>query len=76
MNEFKKFIELSRLLGQRPDFIQGTGGNVSIKIDSQKMLIKTSGWRLSDINENSGLVEINLNQKNNDNFVFENDEVM
>ena len=71
MNEFKKFIELSRLLGQRPDFIQGTGGNVSIKIDSQKMLIKTSGWRLSDINENSGLVEINLNQKNNDNFVFE-----
>lgn len=70
MNEFKKFIELSRILGQRSDFVQGAGGNVSIKIDSQKMLIKASGWRLSDIDENSGLVEVNLNQKNNRNFIF------
>lgn len=71
MDEFKKFINLSRLLGQKPDFVQGAGGNVSIKINSRKMLIKASGWRLSDIDENYGLAEVNLNQKNNEDFIFE-----
>lgn len=62
MNEFKKFIELSRILGQKQDFIQGSGGNVSIKTGDGKMFIKASGWRLSDISENNGLAEVNLSE--------------
>ncbi len=58
--ELKKFIDLSRAIGRRSDFIQGTGGNVSVKIND-KMLIKASGWRLEDISENSGLVVVNVN---------------
>ncbi len=63
-NEFKKFIELSRAIGKRVDFIQGAGGNVSVKIDNIIMLIKASGWRLADISENDGLVAVDMNNGN------------
>ena len=59
-SELRQFIDLSRAIGQRPDFVQGAGGNVSVKINN-KMLIKTSGWRLEDISENNGLVAVNMN---------------
>ena len=59
-SELRQFIDLSRAIGQCPDFVQGAGGNVSVKINN-KMLIKTSGWRLEDISENNGLVAVNMN---------------
>ena len=59
-SELRQFIDLSRAIGQRPDFVQGAGGNVSVKINN-KMLIKASGWRLEDISENNGLVAVNMN---------------
>lgn len=54
MSDFKKFIKLSRALGRRVDFVQGAGGNVSVKI-GDKMFIKASGWRLADISHKNGL---------------------
>ena len=59
-SELRQFIDLSRAIGQCPDFVQGAGGNVSVKINN-KMLIKASGWRLEDISENNGLVAVNMN---------------
>ena len=77
MSELKKFIELSRVIGKKPDFVQGTGGNVSIKINKQKMLIKASGWRLADISENQGLVAVDYNRiKNNGNFIFDSQKTL
>lgn len=70
-SELKQFIKLSRAIGRRPDFVQGAGGNISVKINNQKMLIKASGWRLAEIKENNGLVEVDYNAiKNSGNFIF------
>lgn len=63
--ELKQFIDLSRAIGQRPDFVQGAGGNVSIKI-GDKMFIKASGWRLKDVSESDGLAIVDT--VNNGNF--------
>ena len=43
-------------MGNRPDFIQGVGGNMSAKVDRARMLIKASGYRLSEVGANDGLV--------------------
>ena len=61
MNKIQELINVSRAIGQRPDLVQGTGGNTSVKIDGKTMFIKASGWRLSEINENEGIVDVNYN---------------
>ncbi len=45
-NEFKKLVER---IGNRIDYFQGAGGNVSLKNDVDEMLIKASGKRVSDM---------------------------
>lgn len=71
-SELKQFIKLSCAVGQHPDFVQGAGGNISVKINNQKMLIKASGWRLAEIKKNNGLVEVDYNAiRNSGNFIFE-----
>lgn len=52
--DLKRFVELSNYLGNRFDFVQGSGGNVSVKIDSSKMYIKSSGFHLADVKEDYG----------------------
>ena len=47
------FARLSATLGARADYVQGGGGNTSVKLDGGKMAIKASGFRLSDITETS-----------------------
>ena len=53
MIEIKNFVEISKYAGERFDLVQASGGNSSVKITDTKMLIKASGFLLSDINENS-----------------------
>jgi ribulose-5-phosphate 4-epimerase/fuculose-1-phosphate aldolase len=43
------FAALSRRAGARADYVQGGGGNTSVKLDEQLMAIKASGFCLSDI---------------------------
>ena len=57
MNEFSKqyasalsdFSRLSRDVGARRDFVQGGGGNTSVKLDDRLMAVKASGFCLGDV---------------------------
>ena len=57
MNEFTKqyasalsdFSRLSRDVGARRDFVQGGGGNTSVKLDEHLMAAKGSGLFLGDV---------------------------
>ncbi len=43
------YVKLSSTIGARVDYVQGGGGNTSVKLDEQLMAIKASGYKLSDI---------------------------
>lgn len=59
----KDLIEISQYAGDRADYTQGGGGNTSVKVDnSASMLIKASGYRLVDINENTAFVAVDKNK--------------
>ena len=49
----------ARAAGLRQDFTQGGGGNVSVKLDPEVMLIKASGVRLKDVSPRSGYALVN-----------------
>ena len=43
------FSRLSQTAGARADYVQGGGGNTSVKLADGLMAIKASGYCLSDI---------------------------
>lgn len=45
------FARMSRQAGARSDYVQGGGGNTSVKLSGGRMAIKASGYRLRDITE-------------------------
>lgn len=47
----KGFIKISKYAGMREDLVQAGGGNSSYKETPEKMYIKASGFRLSDVSE-------------------------
>ncbi|MBQ6906843.1 MAG: class II aldolase [Clostridia bacterium] len=54
----KKFVEMCQKIGAMPDYVQGGGGNASVKVDGNKMAIKASGYTLKDITEETGYVNV------------------
>jgi len=54
-NEINNLKFISRYCGERFDLVQAGGGNTSVKVDDI-MIIKASGFNLSDINEHKGYV--------------------
>ena len=62
----KDLIEISQYAGNRADYTQGGGGNTSVKnFANGTMLIKASGYRLVDINENTAFVAVDKNKIEN-----------
>lgn len=49
----------ARRAGSRHDLSQGGGGNVSIKIGAERMLVKASGSRLKDLTPRAGWALVN-----------------
>ena len=47
------FARLSQSVGARRDYVQGGGGNTSVKLDEQQMAVKASGYCLGDITPQS-----------------------
>ena len=59
MDEIKNLIKLSKYAGMREDIIQAGGGNTSVKINDETMFIKSSGYQLSEMEENAGYSKVN-----------------
>jgi len=57
--DIKNLVNISRRIGSYPDFVQGGGGNTSVKIDDNLMLIKASGYLLKNMNESDGFSFVN-----------------
>lgn len=58
--EVKQEMKLiSEYAGQRKDYVQGGGGNTSVKFDNRLMGIKASGYCLNEITEGKGYVTVN-----------------
>lgn len=56
------FIRISKYAGMRNDLAQAGGGNTSVKLDEQVMLVKSSGFQLADVNEESGYSKVDYRQ--------------
>lgn len=58
MIELRNFVEISKYAGERFDLVQAAGGNTSVKLKNSEMLIKASGFLLSDVTENNGYSKV------------------
>lgn len=59
-------VKLSREIGAHLDYVQGGGGNISVKISNDLMAIKASGYELKNVSDHSGFAFVNhleINQK-------------
>ena len=62
MNEINELVEISKYAGERFDLVQAGGGNSSVKFENGEMIIKASGFLLSDVNEDGGYSRVHTNQ--------------
>ena len=53
MNELEWFVKISGNTGSDPGLVQGTGGNLSVKLGGN-MMIKSSGVRMDAVTDGSG----------------------
>lgn len=58
-NELNEFVKISQFAGKRIDYVQGGGGNTSVKLNDSLMAIKASGYKLSQITLDSAYVTLN-----------------
>jgi len=61
MDEFaltNEFVALSRYAGSRFDLLQAGGGNSSVKLDKRRMLVKASGFSLSEVDLGKGFIVV------------------
>lgn len=76
ITELDEFVKMAEILGNDLDMCQNGGGNISTKISSDYMMIKSSGFDMKDIYKSNGYSVVDYNKilgafdKNDD--VFEN----
>lgn len=56
--EGSDFLKLCAYLSSRPDLVQGSGGNISIKLGKARMLIKASGVAFFEITGGRGVAMV------------------
>lgn len=54
MREAEELVKISKYAGERFDLVQSGGGNSSVKLDNGLMLIKASGFSLSEVELDRG----------------------
>src|SRR5690606_8856912 len=74
MNPIEELLDLTGQYLNRPDLIQGPGGNTSVKDSEGKMYIKASGFRFEEMNAKAGISCVNY-QPISDFLDDERDEV-
>ncbi len=57
--ELEELQKISQAVGNSPDFVQGGGGNTSVKFNEELMAVKASGYKLSQITPKEGFVVVN-----------------
>lgn len=62
MKSVRALIKISNYAGQRFDLVQAGGGNSSVKDDDGTMLIKASGYPLSEVDEENGFSKVYTRQ--------------
>lgn len=62
MTELDKFVAMSRYAGERFDLVQAAGGNSSVKFPNDEMIIKASGYLLSEVNHSKGYSRVTTSQ--------------
>jgi rhamnose utilization protein RhaD (predicted bifunctional aldolase and dehydrogenase) len=60
MEELLDLVKISRYAGQRIDLVQAGGGNSSVKTSGGLMIIKASGFLLSEVTTEKGFSELSL----------------
>lgn len=60
-SDIQSFVKAANSAGRSCDLSQAAGGNISIKINPDIMLIKSSGIRLRDVRENNGISAVSYN---------------
>lgn len=58
--EFKEFAKFCNAAGASASLTQGSGGNVSVKIDKEHMLIKASGFCMRHVSCESGIALVSI----------------
>jgi len=56
-----EYVDLCRLVGSWPDWVQGPGGNISIK-ECNRLLVKRSGALIADTTDKKGWVICDISQ--------------
>lgn len=75
-NCISNLVFISNKIGNSLQFVQGGGGNISVKINEELMAIKASGFFLKDVSKNNGLSFVNYSNIKkfiNDNYEHENE---
>jgi rhamnose utilization protein RhaD (predicted bifunctional aldolase and dehydrogenase) len=63
MNQLlKQLQEISHSIGRFPEFVQGGGGNTSIKLNDDLMAIKASGYTLKQLSDTDGFTVVNYKE--------------
>ncbi len=63
--ELEQFLRISKYAGERFDLVQAGGGNASAKLSDGSMLVKASGYLLSDVEKDSGYARVDTQKIRN-----------
>ena len=58
----QEYVRMSQTAGARADYVQGGGGNTSVKLSAGCMAVKASGFRLNQVEMDAAYVVVNAKE--------------